>query len=47
MDSGDVAVIKITLEDNLAEPFTKTLVAKSFERHIESIGIRNMSYLLA
>ena len=47
VESGDVAVVKIASEDNLADPFTKTLVARSFERHIESIGMRNMSHLLA
>ena len=47
VENGDVAVVKIASEDNLAYPFTKTLVAKSFERHIESMGMRNMSHLLA
>ena len=41
VESGDVAVVKIASEDNQADPFTKTLVARSFERHIESMGIRN------
>ena len=45
--SGDVVVVKIASEDNLADPFTKTLVARSFERHIESMGMYNMSHLLA
>lgn len=47
VESGDVAVVKIASEDNLADPFTKTLVARVFERHIESMGMRNMSHLLA
>ena len=47
VESGDVAVVKIASEDNLADPFTKTLVARSFERHIESMRIRNMLHLLA
>ena len=42
-----MAVVKIASEDNLADPFTKTLVVMSFERHIESMGMRNMSHLLA
>ena len=46
MENGDVTVVKIASEDNLADPFTKTLVARSFERHIESMGMRNMSHLL-
>ena len=46
VESGDVAVVKIASEDNIADPFTKTLVARSFERNIESMGMRNMSHLL-
>ena len=42
-----MAVVKIASEDNLAGPFTKNLVARSFERYIESMGMRNMSQLLA
>ena len=47
VESGDVAIVKIASENNLADPFTKTLVARIFERHIESIGMHNMSHLLA
>ena len=47
VESGDVTVVKITSEDNLANPFINTLVAMSFERHIERIGMRNKSLLLA
>ena len=47
VESGDVGVVKIASEDNLDDPFTKTLVARSFERHIESMGMRNMSHLVA
>ena len=46
VESGDVAVVKVASEDNLADPFTKTLVARSFERHIESMGMHNISHLL-
>ena len=46
VESGDVAIVKIASVDNLAYPFTKNLVARSFERHIESMGIRNMSHLI-
>ena len=31
VESGDVAVVKLAPEDNLADPFTKTLVARSFK----------------
>lgn len=47
IESGDVAVVKTASEDNLTDPFTKTLVARVFERHIESMGMCNMSHLLA
>ena len=47
VESGDVTVVKIASEDNLTDPFTKTLVVRSFERYIESMGKRNMSHLLA
>ena len=43
---GDVAVLKIASENNLADPFTKTLPAKSFEGHLEGLGLRDMSHLL-
>ena len=43
---GDVTVMKIASEQNLADPFTKTLPAKSFERHLEGMGLRDMSHLL-
>ena len=42
-----MAMVKIALEDNLANPFMKTLVVRSFERHIVSMMMRNMSHLLA
>ena len=47
LESGNVTVVKIASDENLANPFTKTLVGRNFERHIESMGIRNMSHLLA
>ena len=37
---GDVAVAKIALLDNLADPFTKTLIIKVFEKHVEDLGLR-------
>ena len=46
VESGDVAVVNIMLEDNLADPFTKNMVARSFETHIKSMGMWNMSHLL-
>ncbi|WRX20595.1 hypothetical protein QQP08_013082 [Theobroma cacao] len=43
---GEVLVKKIPTEQNLADPFTKTLTQKSFDRHLEGLGMRDMSYLL-
>ena len=39
LDDGLVDVCKITFEDNIANPFTKTLVARSFERHVDVMGM--------
>ena len=47
VESGNVMVCKIASEDNLADPFTKTLVARRFDEHVEGMGIRNLSHLLA
>ena len=46
VESGFVAICKVASEDNLADPFTKTLVARSFEKHVEAMGMRSMSHLL-
>ena len=43
---GDVAVTKIPTLDNLADPFTKTLTEKQFNKHLEGMGLREMSHLL-
>ena len=42
---GNVAVLKIALENKLVDPFTKTLPTKSFEGHLEGLGLRYMSHL--
>ena len=42
----DVSVLKIASENNLTGPFTKTLLAKSFEGHLEGLGLRDISHLL-
>ena len=36
----DVVVTKIALADNLADSFTKSLPAKTFDRHVEGMGMR-------
>ena len=43
---GDVAVMKIALEHNLADPFTKILPGRVFTGHLEGLGLRDMSNLL-
>lgn len=37
---GDAMVAKIASENNLADPFTKALPQKSFDRHVEGMGVR-------
>ena len=37
---GDVVVTKIASTDNLADPFTKSLPAKTFDSHVEGMGVR-------
>ena len=39
---GDVIVTKIASEHNITSPFTKTLTAKVFKGHLESLGLRDM-----
>ena len=43
---GDVLVTKVTSEDNLADPFTKSLTSKVFDRHVEGMGVRCVQALL-
>ena len=40
---GDVVVTKIASENNLADPFTKSLAAKLFDRHVEGMGVRTVA----
>ena len=40
VNRGDVAVAKIASLENLADPFTKTLATKVFEKHVEGLGLR-------
>jgi len=39
---GDVIVPKISSEHNIADPFPKPLMAKVFEGHLVSLGLRVM-----
>ena len=43
---GDVVVMKIASEQNLADPFTNTLPEMVFTGHLEGLGLRDMSHLL-
>ena len=43
---GDVSITKIGTEHNLADPFTNTLPSKTFEAHLEGLGLRDMTHLL-
>ncbi|OIT07049.1 retrovirus-related pol polyprotein from transposon tnt 1-94, partial [Nicotiana attenuata] len=36
---GDARVLKIASEDNLADPFTKSLTKKIFDKHVEGMGV--------
>ena len=37
---GDVVVAKIDSANNLADPFTKDLPQRTFESHLEGMGVR-------
>ena len=39
---GDVLVTQIASANNLADPFTKALPSKVFERHMDSLGIKDI-----
>ncbi|KAA0054638.1 gag/pol protein [Cucumis melo var. makuwa] len=39
---GDVIVTKFTSKHNIADMFMKTLMAKVFKDHLESLGLRDM-----
>ncbi|KAK0594593.1 hypothetical protein LWI29_009993 [Acer saccharum] len=43
---GDVTITKIASAENLADPFTKALPQKSFDGHLENMGLRDMTHLL-
>ena len=40
MQRGDVVVTKIASADNLTDPFTKSLPAKTFDWHVEGMVVR-------
>ena len=43
---GDVAVMKIASEQDLADLFTKTLPERVFTGHLHGLGLNDMSHLL-
>ena len=42
VERGDTFVAKIASEENLADPFTKSLPERVFERHVTSMGLRRI-----
>ena len=40
VNRGDAKVSQIASEDNLADPFTKSLTQKIFDCHVEGMGVR-------
>ena len=38
---GDVEVKQISTHDNIADPFTKTLSIRVFEKHLKELGIKD------
>ena len=43
---GDIDYKKIVYEENLADPFTKTLLEPVFEKHVNCMGLRSVLGLL-
>ena len=46
IDRGDTVVTKIASEENLANPFTKSLPERVFEKHVNCMGLKRVSGLL-
>ena len=40
VDDGEIKVLKVHTDDNLADPFTKALPKETFTRHAQGIGLR-------
>ena len=43
---GDVEIKRISTHDNIAEPFTKALSHKLFDKHMEGMGFKDCTTLL-
>ena len=39
---GDIHSRKSTSEENLADPFTKTLPVRVFEKHVDYMGVKSL-----
>ena len=46
IDRGDTMVTKIASKENLADPFTKSLLERVFEKHANCMGLKRVSSLL-
>ena len=42
IEKGDIVVTKIASEENLADPFTKTLPVRVFEKHVDYMGVKSL-----
>ena len=42
---GDIDFSKIAYEENLIDPFTKTLLERVFEKHVNCMGLRSVPCL--
>ena len=42
IERGDTMVTKIASEENLADPFTKTLPVRVFEKHVDYMGVKSL-----
>ena len=45
IERGDTVVTKIASEENLAYPFTKTLLVRVFEKHVDYMGVKSLPNL--
>ena len=46
IERGDTVVTKIASKENLADPFTKTLPVRVFEKHVYYMGVKSPPDLL-
>ena len=42
IERGDTMVTKITSEENLADPLTKTLPVRVFEKHVDYMSVKSL-----